>query len=355
MATLNPSATLLADTTYTATLSGIADVAGNLITADTWSFTTTPTAPVVQVVAGAPVIGTSVAGNASVTVNWSVPAAVANAADITGYRIRTYVGAATGVTRTSTVANVTTSVIATLTNGTGYTFDVAAINSVGIGAASARSVAVTPRTEFVLPTVIARTPASGARSVNQTGNLTATFSEPVTGVSGTTFVLRRGTTVIAAAVGYNATTRVATLNPSVTLLADRTYTATLSGIRDAAGNTMATSTWSFITGPAPTITTNSPAAGATAVGRLVSPTATFSEAITGFTATSVRVTRPGATIATTLSFNAATRVLTINPNATLLANTTYTVTITGGTGAVRDLAGNPVVTRTWSYTTGAVN
>jgi hypothetical protein len=97
---------------------------------------------------------------------------------------------------------------------------------------------------------------------------------------------------------------------------------------------MATSTWSFITGPAPTITAQTPAAGATAVGRLVSPTATFSEAITGFTATSVRVTRPGATIASTLSFNATTRVLTINPNATLLANTTYTVTITGGTGAV---------------------
>ncbi len=315
----------------------------------------TPTAPVVQVVAGAPVIGTSVAGNASVTVNWAAPAAVTNAAAITGYRVRTYVGAATGVTRTTTVANVTTSVIATLINGTGYTFDVAAINSVGTGAASARSVVVTPRTEFVLPTVIARTPASGARSVSQTENLTATFSEPVTGVSGATFVLRRGATVIAAAVGYNATTRVATLNPSVTLLADRTYTATLSGIRDAAGNTMVTSTWSFITGPAPTITTRTPAAGATAVGRLVSPTATFSEAIIGFTATSVTVTRPGSTIAATLSFNATTRVLTINPNATLLANTTYTVTITGGTGAVRDLVGNPVVTRSWSYTTGAVN
>ena len=315
----------------------------------------TPTAPVVQVVAGAPVIGTSVAGNASVTVNWAAPAAVANAAAITGYRVRTYVGAATGVTRTTTVANVTTSVIATLINGTGYTFDVAAINSVGTGAASARSVVVTPRTEFVLPTVIARTPASGARSVSQTGNLTATFSEPVTGVSGTTFVLRLGTTVIPAAVSYNATTRVATLNPTATLLADRSYTATLSGIRDGAGNTMVASSWSFITGPAPTITALTPAAGATAVGRLVSPTATFSEVITGFTATSVTVTRPGTTIASTLSFNATTRVLTINPNATLLANTTYTVTITGGTGAVRDLAGNPVVTRTWSYTTGAVN
>ncbi|WP_105035590.1 Ig-like domain-containing protein [Cryobacterium aureum] len=354
VATLNPSATLLADTTYTATLTGIVDVAGNPITTDTWSFMSAP-APVVQVVAGAPVIGTSVAGNAQVTVNWTAPGAVANAPAVTGYQVRTFIGAATTATGTTTVADVTTRVITALTNGTGYTFDVAAINSVGTGAASARSVVVTPRTEFVLPTVTARTPATGARSVSQTGNLTATFSEPVTGVGTTTFVLRLGTTVIPAVVSYNATTRAATLNPNASLLADRSYTATLSGIRDAAGNTMATSTWSFITGPAPTITAQSPAAGATAVGRLVSPTATFSEAITGFTATSVTVTRPGATIPSTLSFNATTRVLTINPNATLLANTTYTVTITGGTGAVRDLAGNPVVTRTWSYTTGAAN
>ncbi|MDJ0377454.1 peroxidase family protein [Cryobacterium sp. PH31-L1] len=319
------------------------------------SVSVTPTAPTVLVVPGAPTIGTSVAGNASVTVNWTAPGAVTNAPAVTGYVIRTFIGAGTTPTGSTTVANVTTRVITALTNGTGYTFDVAAINSVGTGAASARSVAVTPRTEFVLPTVTARTPATGARSVSQTGNLTATFSEAVTGVSGTTFVLRLGTTVIPAVVSYNATTRVATLNPNATLLADRSYTATLSGIRDVAGNTMVASSWTFITGPAPTITAISPAAGATGVGRLVSPTATFSETISGFSATSVTVTRPGATIASTLSFNATTRVLTINPNATLLANTTYTVTITGGTGAVRDLAGNPVATRTWSYTTGAVN
>jgi len=320
------------------------------------SVAVTPSAPVVQVVAGAPTIGTAVAGNAQVTVNWTAPAPVANAAPITGYRVRTFVGASATVTRTTTVGNVTSAVIGTLTNGTGYTFDVAAINAVGIGAASARSVTVTPRTEFVLPTVTARTPASGARSVSQTGNLTATFSEPVTGVSGTTFVLRRGTLVIAAVVSYNATTRVATLNPSVTLLADRTYTATLSGIRDLAGNTMATSTWSFITGPAPTITSRTPAAGATGVRRNANVTATFSEDITGVSATTVRITRvsTGAVFTSVATFNAATNVLTINPSGSLVSNVQYRVTITGGNTSVRDLAGNPLVTSTWTFTTGTV-
>ncbi len=215
---------------------------------------------------------------------------------------------------------------------------------------------MTPRTEFVAPTVTARTPASGARSVSQTGNLTATFSEAVTGVSGTTFVLRLGTTVVPSVVSYNATTRVATLNPNATLTADRTYTATVSGVRDVAGNTMTATSWSFTTGPAPTITATSPASGATGVGRNANVTATFSENITGVTAGTVTIQRvsTGATVAAATSFSTTTRVLTINPSTTLAANVQYRVTITGGTAAVRDLAGNPVATRTWVFTTGAV-
>ncbi|TFB71019.1 heme peroxidase [Cryobacterium sp. Hz9] len=320
------------------------------------SVAVTPTAPVVQVVAGAPTIRTSIAGNASVTVNWTPPAPVANAAPITGYRVRTFIGAGATATGTTTVADVTSAVIGSLTNRTGYTFDVAAINAVGIGAASARSVAVTPRTEFVVPTVTARTPASGARSVSQTGNLTATFSEPVTGVSGTTLVLRLGTTAVPAVVSYNATTRVATLNPSATLIADRTYTATLSGIRDVAGNLMVASSWSFTTGPAPTITSRTPAAGATGVARNANVLATFSEDITGVSATTVQITRvsTGAVVTSVAAYNATTNVLTINPSVTLSSNVQYRVTVTGGNTSVRDLVGNPLVTSTWTFTTGTL-
>ena len=85
-------------------------------------------------------------------------------------------------------------------------------------------------------------------------------------------------------------------------------------------------------------------------------TATFSEAITGFTvAGTVRIDRvsTGVQVASAIAFNTTTRVLTINPGASLLANTQYRVTITGGTAGVRDLAGNPLTTRTWTFTTGA--
>ena len=146
-----------------------------------------------------------------------------------------------------------------LTNGTAYTFDVAAVNAAGTGGFSARSAAVTPRTEFVAPTVTARSPAPGARSVSQGANLTATFSEAVTGVTGTNFQLRHGTTAVAAVVSYNSLTRVATLNPVATLPADRPYTVTVSGVRDVAGNTMAATSWTFTSGPPPTITSTTPA------------------------------------------------------------------------------------------------
>ena len=53
-------------------------------------------------------------------------------------------------------------------------------------------------------------------------------------------------------VSYNATTRVATLNPNSTLASRTKFTVTLTGgataIRDAAGNPLTTTNWSFTTG-----------------------------------------------------------------------------------------------------------
>jgi hypothetical protein len=309
----------------------------------------TPLVP--PAVAGAPTIGTPAAGLASATVNWTAPAANGGSA-ITGYSVRVFSG--TTLVRTQEVAgDVGTVVVAGLTNGTAYTFDVAAVNAVGPSAFSARSAAVTPRTEFVAPTVTARTPLSGARAVSQTANLDATFSEPVTGVNGTTFVLRLGAAVIPAAVTYNAATRVATLNPNATLAADSTYTATLSGVTDLAGNPMVASSWTFTTGPAPTITSMSPSPGTTGVARNRDVVVKFSEAVAGVSATTVRITRvsDGSVITGTITLDNADRRVTVNPTATLLANTRYRVTVTGGTGDIRDLAGNPLATRTWVFTT----
>jgi hypothetical protein len=164
-------------------------------------------------------------------------------------------------------------------------------------------------------------------------------------------------TAVAATVSYNATTRVATLNPTTNLAADTRYTAALTGgataIRDLAGNALASTSWTFLTGPRPTVTSRTPASGATGISRTARVTATFSEAVQGVSGTTVRLKNPSGTVVTaTVTYNATTRSLTLSPSSTLAASTRYTATLTGGTTGIRDMAGNPMSTSSWSFTTG---
>ena len=400
---------------------------------------------------GAPTIQTVTPGTGGVALSWAAPAAGGR---VDTFRIRTFSGDT--VIRTQDVAGgVGEVVVAGLTNGRPYSFDVTATNAAGSGAPSARTAIATPRTEFVpptvlrtvptsdarsvsqtanvttvfseavtnvtatsvslrygttsipaavtydsatrtatlnptstlgpdrlysasisgirdvagnllpatswsfktgpAPTILTKTPTSGAKSVSQTSNVSIVFSEPTTKVSGTTVSLRRAGTLVPAAVTYNASTRTAILNPSSTLAADAVYTVDVTGVLDAVGNPLVATTWSFTTGPAPSVVKTTPASGATSVGRNTSPTVTLSETITGYSSTTIRVTRAssGAVVSASLSFNSTTKMLTINPSSTLSATTKYTVTITGGSAAVRDLAGNPLPTKSWSFTTGS--
>lgn len=220
------------------------------------------------------------------------------------------------------------------------------------------------------PSVTGRTPAASATNVSQTGDITAAFSEVVSGVSASTFTLKNPAgTVIPATVTYNATIRVATLNPTTTLAPDTKYTATLTGsgtaIRDASNNPLATTKWTLTTGPAPTVTNRSPAWFATGVSQTANVTATFSEAVSGVSATTFTVKNPaGTAVPATVTYNATTRVATLNPTAALAADTTYTAALTGGATAIRDMANNPLTnnpsekeplaTTNWYFTTGPI-
>ena len=216
-------------------------------------------------------------------------------------------------------------------------------------------------TTAATPTVTARTPGANGTAIAAGSNITATFSTAMQGISGSTFVLRGpGGTVVPAAVTYSATTRTATLNPAANLANDAKYTATLTGgaaaVRDAAGTPLATTSWTFTTGPAPVITAMTPRAGAKLVRRSSNIAVTFSEAIQGASTATVTLKNAatGAKVTATVSRNGTTNQWILNPSANLASRTNYTVSVTGGATAVRDLAGNPLKSASWTFTTGTL-
>ncbi|MDQ1060621.1 hypothetical protein QFZ23_004522 [Arthrobacter globiformis] len=237
-----------------------------------------------------------------------------------------------------------------LANGR-HTVTAGEVSPAGIETRSAGSLAVTVDT--VAPVVTAKAPAVNSLMVSQTANVTATFSEPIAGIGFASFNLKNAAgAVIAAPVTWNATTRVATLNPNVTLTADRKHTVALTaGITDIAGNPIAANSWVFTTGPRPVVTAKSPAANATAVSRTANVTATISETVTGVAngTFALRNAATGALVSYAVSYNATTRVATLNPNVTLAANTRYTATISA---SIKDAGGNPLSGLSWSFTTG---
>lgn len=210
------------------------------------------------------------------------------------------------------------------------------------------------------PAVTSVSPAAKATAVAAGTNVTATFSTAVQGVNAGTFVLRNAAgNSIAATVTYNATTLTATLDPAASLAPDASYTAILTGgasaIRDAAGTPLASTSWTFTTGPAPTVTSYSPGSNALLVRRSSSISATFSEAVQGVNTTTFTLKNPatGAVVAATAYRNGTTNQWILDPQETLAAKTRYTVTLTGGTSGIRDLAGNPLASRSWQFTTGS--
>jgi hypothetical protein len=223
------------------------------------------------------------------------------------------------------------------------------------------------------PTVTGRTPLASATGVAANSNVTATFSEAVTGVTTTTFTLRAAgaTTDVLATVTQTTGTNEWVLNPNADLAANTQYTATLTGgsaaIRDTTNLPLATTSWTFTTAAATSTDTTAPTVGggsrtpaqsATGVSRAANATAVFSEQVTNVT-TANAIVRPfttattlGTAVSATVTYNATTRMVTIDPTNTLAANQRYQVNLLN---SITDLAGNRLssTNASWTFTTGA--
>jgi hypothetical protein len=95
--------------------------------------------------------------------------------------------------------------------------------------------------DLLAPTVSTVTPANAATGVASSELVTVTFSEGVdaSSLSGIRLIHVASGTQVAGNITYNSTTRVATFAPTVLLGSMATYEVNVSGVKDLAGNAMA--------------------------------------------------------------------------------------------------------------------
>jgi hypothetical protein len=217
------------------------------------------------------------------------------------------------------------------------------------------------------PTVTGTINANGATNVAVNTKVGATFSEgmnPLT-ITNQNFTLKQTVSgaAVAGTVNYSGVSAVFT--PSGNLAFNTNYTVTVKGgvggVEDLAGNPMAADfVISWTTGAAPdttppTVTGTIHANGQTNVAVNTSVGATFSEGMNPLTITNLNFTLKqtvsGAAVAGTVNYSGVSAVFI--PSSNLAFSTNYTVTVKGGVGGVKDLAGNPMAADfVISWTTG---
>jgi N,N-dimethylformamidase beta subunit-like, C-terminal/Domain of unknown function (DUF4082)/Concanavalin A-like lectin/glucanases superfamily/Bacterial Ig-like domain/Bacterial Ig domain len=101
-------------------------------------------------------------------------------------------------------------------------------------------------TDFTPPTVTAVTPANGSIGVSPNADLTIVFNEAVQASSISLVVKDAFNVPVVGNLSYNGSTKTATFTPATPLLSFMNYTATVSGVKDLSGNTLASPySWSF--------------------------------------------------------------------------------------------------------------
>src|SRR5439155_13936581 len=291
-------------TSYTFTVTPRSAAGAGLTSAP--SNSVTPTAPVVLTAPGAPTGVTATAGNASASVSWTAPLSDGGSA-ITSYTVSAAtangVAPATPISATVT-APATSATLASLDNGTAYTFTVVATNAVGNSASSLPSNSVTPVAPAPVPgapTAVTAKAGNASATVSWTAPLSdggsaitsytvtsspagASLTVAAPATSATLTGLTNGTAYTLTVVATNAVGNSAPPAPSdrVTPVAPATVPGAPTAVSATAGNASASVSWtapasnggSAITSYTVSVATANGAAPATLISTTVAAPAT---------------------------------------------------------------------------------
>jgi len=231
----------------------------------------------------------------------------------------------------------------------------------------------TTEADVTAPTVSSLSPSDGATGVVTTANLIITFSETVQAISGGTITIKKSSgnstveTISATGSAVSISGSQVTINPSSDFSANTAYYVNISSaaFEDASGNDFAgisnTTTWNFTTtsdNVAPTVSTYSPADGATGVSLTANLVLTFSENVSvGSGNITIKKSSDNSThqtigVSDSNAVSISGSTVTINPSSNFSGLLSYYVNIDAG--AFKDAANNNYAgisnATTWNFT-----
>jgi YD repeat-containing protein len=211
------------------------------------------------------------------------------------------------------------------------------------------------------PQVVGVSPPNGLTGVPINAQVAVQFNVPVDALTVNQVTLSSGSAVNVTSTLLNGN-QTLLLTPTVPLNSSTSYTLAITGVQDMAGNSSATTTSTFTTGTGadvslPTVASFSPPNGATAVLTHTVVQVQFSKRMNPFTITNstfyVALSSTGQKIAGTITVSTDGLTATFTPAAALATSTTYQIVFPFLTNRVTDIEGQPLGGSTSSiFTTG---
>jgi 6-phosphogluconolactonase (cycloisomerase 2 family) len=370
--TISPTVPLQPSSAHALTITGVTDLSGNVAATQTLTFTTGPGADLVYPIGSivSPPSGASGVGtNASVLAQFSerVNPISVNAASFRLLRdgsapvSAAIVVATDGLSATLMPASPLTSYSSYSVQLTGGVTDLVA-RSIGFSSSSFKTGGGIDSTG---PAVVEVSPANGTAAVPVNARVVIRVDEPVSAVSlqpGTVVLTPAGASAVPGTLSFSSSDRQTIMFlPASALLASTSYTVTVNGLRDDAGNIVASfsstfstraSTTTDITGPS--VVSQTPVSGATGVGVTTPVVITFSEPVDPTSvpgSVAIRVLNQTGNLAGSFSVNGPS--VTFTPLTPYPGDTVIQTSISSG--GIRDFAGNPGQFFTATFRTAAVS